>query len=53
MDIKDRPFRVYNSNKYFDTDEVVFRTDSLQEASHKCKHFNKNRKGMYLYNFGE
>ncbi len=38
------PYRVYSANKYYDTDEVVFRSDSYLEAKSKSKEFNKLRK---------
>ena len=40
----DRPFRVYSYAKYFETDDVVFKTDSLIDAQRECKEWNKRRK---------
>lgn len=40
------PFRVYNSERFFETTRVVFRSNSLEEARHKCKHFNASRQKL-------
>jgi hypothetical protein len=40
----DRPYRVYSAGKYFDTDEVVFRSDFYWEAKSKSNEFNKLKK---------
>jgi hypothetical protein len=38
------PYRIYNSLKYFDTNEVIWRGDSLEDGKKIMKEMNMKRK---------